>query len=343
MSLFLKQLLGIFSNAFIFYLLMKINHYDIKGLFKIYLRLAFIVALIGIIQEVSYVFKFKPGYDFRGILPVWDISLVNDLNLIRVSSILPEAFFFCIVMVPAFFVSIISFLKNSFQFQSKFNSVVIIVSFFLTFSVIGYFGAFFAVILLLYNNRKIRYIVVCAVIILGLAHFSYNKVGIMKIKIDNLFGVIEGREKLEYANISVYAFFSNALVAYNSFKDNPFFGHGLGSHPESYAKYVLREKLIPASAEIDAGNICKGDAGSLFIRLLSETGLFGILIFFGFIVIYYLPKWKDQTGYLWIINNAALSLFFLKILRGGNYFVDGFFFFFWLYYFSKIKIRVLNE
>lgn len=329
----IKQIMGIFFNAFVFYLLVRINDYDLKGLFKIYLRVAFIVALIGIIQEVSYILKFKPGYDYRKILPVWDIALVENIGFLRVNSILPESTFFCTVLIPAFFVSLTSFLKNTFHFQKKWQSIIIIVSFLLSFSVVGYVGVLFAVILALINNMKFRYIALCAVIIWGLGYFSYNRVTVMKGKIKDVADVLAGKSNLERTNLSVYAFFSNALVAYNSFNDNPLFGHGLGSHQVSYEKYVFKQKIIPAS--IHSFALCRGDAGSLFLRLLSETGLFGVAMFFVFMAIYYIPKRNDSTGYLWIINNAVLSMFFIKMIRMGNYFVDGFFFFFWMYYFSK--------
>ena len=76
------------------------------------------------------------------------------------------------------------------------------------------------------------------------------------------------------------------------------------------------------------------DANSLFLRLLSETGLFGIIVFFYFLFKSHLLKKRDKSKYLWIISNAILALFLIKLIRSGHYFVNGFFFFFWLYYFS---------
>lgn len=335
MTLLLKETAGIFFNALIFYILVKVNNYDTKSLFRIYLRIAFIVALIGIIQEVSYLLEFKPGYDYSGILPVWGVEKADNVGLLRVNSIMPESPFFCIVMLPAFFVSLTSFLKNSFQFQNRLRSIVIITAFFLSFSVIGYIGALFALILLLGSNKRLVFIVVSAVLIWGLVYLGYNKVSVMKIKIDSASSVISGKNSLDRSNLSVYAFFSNALVAYNSFKDSPFFGHGLGSHPVSYDRYIFRERIIPTS--IYNIVLCRGDSGSLFLRLMSETGLFGIIVVFAFIIKYHIPRARDGTGYLWVINNAILTMFFMKMIRMGTYFVDGFFFFFWLYYFSKIE------
>lgn len=333
----IKQLIGIFFNAFAFYLLIKINNRDLRGLFKIYLRLAFIVALIGIIQEASYLLKFRPGYDYSGILPLWNLAIAGDLRFLRVNSILPECFFFSSVIMPAFFVSLASFMKDTYQFQKKWKCVVIIVSFFLSLSIIAYVGAIFVLLLLLYNNRKFRYVAACAVLIWGLAYLSYNNVNQMRAKIDNAVDVISGKSRLEDANLSVYGFVSNALVTYVTLKDNPFFGHGLGSHQVSYEKYIFGEKVVPMS--VHRIGLCKGDAGSLFLRLLSETGLFGFIAFFFFIIKFYIPRWKDETGYLWLINNAVLSMCFVKLLKAGNYFVDGFFFFFWLYYFSKLELK----
>ena len=57
------------------------------------------------------------------------------------------------------------------------------------------------------------------------------------------------------------------------------------------------------------------DAGSLFLRLLSETGLFGLLLFFVFIVKYYLKRRDDPSKFFWIMNNAIFCHLSYKIVK----------------------------
>lgn len=340
MGLLGKQVIGISISAFFFYFILKINNYNVKELFRMYLNIAFIVALIGIIQEVSYLLGFKPGYDFQHFIPIWkvDVSTRSTLPLLRVNSIFPEPTHFCIVMMPAFFASLTSFLKNNFRFLNRWKSFIIILSYFLTFSLTGYAGIAFSLMVLAYNYRKVHYVIMFVTIICILASFSYYNMAEMRMRVDQSLNVLTGERKLEDTNLSTYGFLSNALVAYNSFKDSPLFGHGLGSHLITYERYI--GKKVARSKYGHALN--RDDAGSLLFRLLSETGLFGILIFFGFIFKFHIPRKETEGDYLWIISNAVLAMFFIKLLRFGNYFVDGFFFFFWMYYFSKIKLRLIR-
>lgn len=335
--LFVKQFFGIFTSAVFFYLLIKFNRYDTKQLFKIYLNIAYFVALIGIIQEISYSLKFKIGYDYSFFLPNWNISPSEIPFLLRVNSILPEPAHFCGVMMVAFFVSITSFTKYNPGLLSRWKSFVIILSFTFSFSSVGYIGAMFSILILAYNFNKIRYFFIAAMIVLSLFFFMRNYVGEFAARTDSTIAVLTGEGTIEESNLSTFAIMSNALVAYRSLQNNALIGTGLGSHELNYDKHID----IVIDTEKAKTVVNKEDAGSLFLRLVSETGLFGLLLFFVFIIKYYLRKNDDRSNYFWIINNAILCMFIIKLLRYGHYFADGFFFFFWLYYFSKIQSRKL--
>ncbi len=324
-----KQIVGIFISSFVFYLLIHINKYDVKKIFNIYLNVAFLIGIIGLLQEVNYLLGWEAGYDFRYMLPSWRLH-VSKIGLLKVNSILPEPAAFCYVMMPAFFVAVSSFLKNNFKFLKKWQSWVIILSFLLSFSLVGYMGVVFSLALLFCNYGKVRHWIASAVAILVLMFFSYN-IGDLKMRIDDSINVITRKTSLETTNLSTFALFSNALVAHESFKDNPVFGSGLGSHVVSYKRYI--GKVV----DVDKVRMFLNseDANSLFLRLLSETGLFGILCFLWFISRFYLSKRNDRSDHLWLINNAILAMFFIRLIRAGHYFNGGFFFFFWIYYFTN--------
>ena len=324
-----KQIIGIFLTSFTFYLLMEVNRYNVKKLFKVYLNLAFLVGLIGLFQELNYLLGFKAGYDFSYIFPSWRLHL-SKTGFLRVNSILPEPATFCYSMMPAFFVSISSFSKNNFRFLKKWKSLIIISSVFFSFSLVGYIGMIVSLALLFYNYVKMRYLAMGGALIVVVMFFAYNNIGDIKMRVDDSIDVLTGKMNLYSANLSTFTLFSNALVAYESFKDNPVFGSGLGSHEISYNRYI--GKVVSIHRVVMFLNV--EDANSLFLRLLSETGLFGLLLIFYFIFKFRVLKKNDKSGYLWLISNAILAMFLIRLLRYGHYFVGGFFFFFWLYYFA---------
>lgn len=327
--LLMKQVIGINLEALAFYLLLKINKYDLYKLFKIYMNIAFLIAVIGLFQEIGYLLGLKFVYDFGYLIPNWKLDISIN-GLLRVNSILPEPSSFCYTMLPAFYASIVSFKKNAFRFLVNWKNIIIILSFFLTFSTIGYIGVIISFLILIYNNNNIVLKVSNTLLISVLLFILFSNIGDFNIRINDSIDVIMGKTSLEEVNLSTFTLYSNALVAFNCFKDNPIIGSGLGSYRLSYQKYITRV------LDIEKHDILlnKEDANSLFLRLLAETGLFGIFSFLYFILKHHLPKKNVQSSYLGVINNGIFVLFIIRIIRCGHYFIDGFFFFFWLYLFT---------
>ncbi len=330
LMLLTKQGIGILSSSVVFYCLIRINKCDVVKLFRIYLNIAVFVGIIGFFQELNYLFGWRAGYDFSYVLPSWRLHL-SRTGFLRINSILAEPDNFCYSMMPAFFVAISSYFKSNFIFLRKWQSAFIIFTVLFSFSSVGYIGVIFSLFLLIYNYGKMRNIVLGAVGIIMLASFAYNNIGDVKMRVDDSFNVITGETSLETTNLSTFALFSNALVAFESFKDSPFFGSGLGSHVISYKRYI--GEVVDVSKVRMFLN--SEDANSLFLRLLSETGLFGILCFLWFIFRFHLLKKNDKTNHLWIISNSILVMFVIRLIRAGHYFDGGFFFFFWIYYFTN--------
>jgi len=335
-----KQVIGIFSNSVIFYFLMKVNKYDVKRLFKVYLNLAILTGLIGLFQELNYLLGFRPGYDFSYILA--SSVHISPMGFLKVTSIMSEPSTFCYVMMPAFFAAIASFSKSDVRFLNNWQSLVIILSVISSFSLVGYLGMLFSFMLLFFNYAKIKYFLISTAVISILMFFAYDNISDLKMRVDDSINTLTGKTKLEETNLSTYALFSNTLVAWESFKDNPLFGSGLGSHSISYDRYIDRV------VDTDAVNPHflfqnSGDTSSLFVRLLSETGLLGLLSISYFLFRFWTSKKNDESNSLWIVNNAILALFLVRAIRGGHYFVGGTFFSMWLYYFSGKHSKCMSQ
>lgn len=328
-----KQLIGIFIHSLVFYLLIRLNQEDVKKLFLIYFRIAFVVALIGLVQEIAYILKLEKLFNFSYIFPNWSLTK-SEIGLIRVNSIMPEASSFCMVMLPAFFASCASFIDRNFNIISRVKSFIIIASFILTFSMIGFIGILCTLLILAYKYLRRRYVVLLCIMAIVLVPAILRWIPEYRLRVMDTFYAITGKKELNDTNQTTYTFLRNAAVAFDSFRSSCLFGRGLGSHKLSYDKYV-KEHGITHPSKILVLN--KEDANSLFLRLLSETGLLGLIIFLVFMFRYYIGKGDESVNYLWIISNSVFILFIIRLIRQGHYFSEGFFFFFWLYYFTKEK------
>lgn len=328
----LKQTVGIFISAVLFYNLVKINKYDIERLFKAYLNIAVVVALIGLFQEACYLSRFTTGYDFSYIFPYWRAIFTSDKTFIRVNSILPEATIFCMVMMPALFVSLTAFFNNQIFPFKKWKGMVIILSFFFTFSSVGYLGIILAIIIISLNLFRLRYLMITIPAISMIFFVFYSTVYDFQRRVNDSISVLQGNSTIEDLNFSTFTFFSHVRVAGNGFKESPLFGSGLGAYEGVWKRYIFKVITLDKSKIKELSN--DKDANSLFLRLLVETGLFGVCLVLFFIFRFYIRKKEDPPGRLWLINNSILCMFILRLIRQGHYFSDGVFFFVWLYYFA---------
>lgn len=331
-----KQVSGILITGTAYYILIKINNYEIEKLFKIYLQIAVIVAAIGIFQEFSYILGFKMGYDYKWMwfISKWECCTAERLNLLRLNSIFMEPSHFAITMAPAFFFSFVDIFKRSHMaLRSKWGSLVIIVSYILTFSAIAYIAVLISILLFPYR-KKLLALLVIAILIPTFLFTAYSILPDIRMRVDDTFVFISHPSVSPKTHMSVYSLVSNAFVSLNSFLSSPLFGLGLGSHPVSYDKF-FGLGVTKGLMQYDYPEVCRGDSGSLFLRLLSETGLFGILVVF-----YFMFKFRiktDNFDSLSVISNAILILFILQLLRQGHFFYNGLLFFVWAYYFAYLR------
>lgn len=333
----IKQMLGFILNGVVYFNLIKINEEKIERLFDAYLRLAVIVALIGLFQEFSYLVHFKEGYDFS----LWNVNIRLERapgHILRVTSLLQEPAHLGASLMPASFVAIHNFLKSDKKFLNPAEGTVIVVCALLTLSLVVYVGLVIACVLIILNNFQKRMVAICVVLLCLFAFASYRYLPGVKMRINDTLDVITAKKPLDLhkVNVSSYTFYTNGYVALKSFLKNPALGSGIGSHSVSHDRYIPKPKIY---LDYDL-YLCKDDAGSLFFRLISETGLAGLLLFIYFLIRHYVSRKLD--GRAWLISNGILTLVFMNLIRNGNYFYCGFVFFMWLYYFSYKSSRPSN-
>lgn len=325
-----KQILGIFIMGSAYYLLFKINNFEFDRLFRIYLQIAVVVAIIGIFQEFSFLIGFKNGYDYSNLIPKWILARTT-AGMLRVNSIFVEPSHFAITMAPALFVALSNILKNTGScLKTKLGSMAIIVSYVLTFSAVAYVGMLISLWLIFRGHKKnLKHILLVLTLVPILMYVSYRYESEIHRRVDAVMELVTGSKKAIDVHHSVYMLVGHAFVACKSFMISPMFGHGLGSHPVSYDRFIRsgesygfwREGIAVTNRE---------DASSLFVRLVSETGLVGTVAVLFFIFRFRVKKNGNEK--LYTISNAVFVLFMMQLLKQGHYFYNGLFFFVWLYY-----------
>jgi len=369
-ELLLKQIFGIAFSSLSYYLLIKVNNYNVEKLFVLYIKIAFIVSVLGLFQQLSFLLHIRPGYDWTYFVPRAG-NLSQTLIFLRIYSIMPEPSVLAIILTPAMFVALNNISSKSTIYISRFRSQIIFSAYFLTFSSVAFVGLILASIILLYrknllniNSRKIVYLPILLIILSSLFFGLYQSIPDYKHRIDAVVAVLSDPASRDLIlsgpmrkNASVFILFTNVNVALDSLRINPFFGLGLGSHPKHFNSFYS-EMRAAADAEVNrllwgmGFSVSSEDANSLFVRLLSETGLVGVIIFLWVLKKYFIKKSKIQdissnfSAYkLSIINNSIFLFILLRLMRFGHYFLDGFFFFAFIYYFSnkQYKAEQLQE
>ncbi len=347
---FFKIYLNIALNVIFYSTVAAYYNFNVEEMFRRYLKGAVIVCIYGIIELVAYKLGFfnlvslhHLGFNKWGPPP-------GGLG-IRINSTYPEPTYFAQFMSPAAFVAIYSLFFKDIRWLKKWESVVILVAFFLSYSSLAFTGVFIMLILLLLNYGLIRYFLFFIPISIFLFYIMYNNIEEFKGRIDGIKTLFIDEYLLEEKDRDVlnpqafYArqwrvlskvhgsplvLYNNYYVAMQNFKSNPLFGTGLGSHEIAFEKYNLNY-LISKWYVLNSP-----DANSMGLRIISELGIMGILFMILFIKNYFVLRTPDENNH-WIISSALLVIIILQLLRQGNYTFAGFIFFCWLYYYNKIN------
>lgn len=325
---FYKVFIGFFSSVLFYHYVLELFQFNLKLLFRYYMIAAMIISIIGLIQLVSYWVGFTPGYDLHWVgFNKWNV--VRGGLGVRVNSVFSEPAYFAASIGPAFFVAIYNWSVAKPLFITRKQSLIIIAAYAVTYSSVGIIGIFLVILLLLINFGFFRYAIVFIPLSVLLFNYSYENVDEFRDRYDGTVEVFgTGNYKSYQINGSSFVLYNNYHVALENFKRNPLFGTGLGSHPTAFDKYSLTN--LEGAVDIDFN---KMDANSMFLRLMSETGLYGLFIIIFLLFRCWVPQQRTTDTELWVMSNATSIIIILYLVRQGHYFLNGFPFFLWLYYY----------
>ncbi len=330
--LFVKVFLGLFMSYLFYYYVVLEFKFNIEQLFKWYLKGAYIMALIGLFQFISFQIGFTPGYDFTWILNKWGFVRGGNFG-IRVNGIFAEPTYLASTLSAAFFVSVYNLLRKENYGLTKFQGFMIILVYILSFSGLGQTGIFLTLLLLAVNFGLIRYVVILIPVGIFLFNVLFNNVKDFRERYEGLVGLFSGGEfKLGKTHGSSFILYNNFQVTMKSFKNNFLFGTGIGSHPVAFEKYSIAK-----SFKVKGFNSNSADANSMLLRLISETGIFGVGLFLFLVFKCYVNRNPDEDDDHWLISNAILVMILLNLFRQGHYFLNGFPFFVLLYIYNYLS------
>ncbi len=325
----IKQLVNITISSVPFYLILKINSFDLRKVFRIYINVALAICWIGILQVLVYfIFKVDFGYEYK------------------LTSIVSEPSHVAITLAPAFFLALNKlFLHAKTNLINYKESVLITLTWVLTMSAVAMLGIILAAVILAINkynilNYRIRkknliYILILAISLGSFTTIIYQNVPFIKFRVDDTWQALSTTKggKVQNINLSTYALYSNYLVTKEALRHNPLLGSGLGTHSINYDLYLDKVYNLqdPSYRSIEYN---REDANSLFLRLLSELGIVGLSLFIILLYTLNIKTVKANLQDLWLLNNACLLFFLMRLVRFGNYSVLGFFLFLFIYYYT---------
>jgi O-antigen ligase len=224
--------------------------------------------------------------------------------------------------------------------RSHWREIAIIIAYLLTFSSLGILGIFLTVLFLLLNFGFFKYAIIFVPIFFFGFKYAYEEIPEFKERYDGTIEVFSKQNIRDYdVHGSSFVLYNNYHVATENFIRHPLFGTGLGSHAVAFEEYTLTN----LDSNVVQITFNKADANSMFLRIMSETGLYGLI----FIVIFFIKCWVfkqrsvDQEH--WIISNALALIILLYLARQGHYFLNGFPLFLWMYYFNWKDNKKLRD
>lgn len=336
---FLKVFVGLFLSYFFYYYVILELDYDIESLFKWYLKGCYFVSLIGLFQFVSYRIGFYAGYNYSWFLNKWSFIPGGNFG-VRINSIFAEPTHLGSVLSAAFFVALYNIIRSETYGLTRMQSIAIIVVYALSFSGLGQMGIFLSFVFLAISFGLVRYIILLIPVMIFSYNFLYNNVIEFKERIDSTFGLFIEGEKFELGKThgSSFILYNNYRVALENFKTNFLFGTGIGSHPTAFERYSIAKDI-----KVWGFNLNSADANSMLLRLISETGIFGVAIFLVIMVKCYVKRDINHLTYHWLVSNGILIMIMLNLFRQGHYFLNGFPFFVILYYYNSVSYRNSQE
>jgi O-antigen ligase len=326
---------------FLIYFIAFYNYIQYKNklekLSTITFNLSFFIALIGVLQEIGYLLDIDFMYDFSYLSINNSITVSGEF--LRVTSILTEPAHLAIYMVAGITIGLIFLFSN--KRIGKFKLAIIVICSFFTFSLIVYLSLMIAFLFIVVKSpgkisKKIGLVFIASISLLIILLNSSESLQVVEQKVDSLFTL----NQLDTNNLSSFAVISNLRVAWEKNQDGYILGTGLDSHSISYFQYI--DNLYMGQNILMYLNY--EDAASLYIRILSEFGIIGFILFLIFIFKHLFVKVNPmiKKSPIYTINRVSIIVFICYGIRLGQYVHPFFILIFCALILSNMRLKSLT-
>ena len=317
---------------------------DVVRGFRIYLQGAFIVSAIGLVIFLDNLF---PIGVYSTLSTFLKMNLTPAAFGIRIASTLGEPTYFANSIAPAGLFSLWrlffqqsdfdTYLKRQGLWLKRWKAVAILLALMLTYSAMALVGLLVSFALILLIKRQFRTMLFSGCLVLLTLTIARSVP-----EIDQRLRGLRNASEVAETNVhgSSAILYNHTVITWENFNRNPWIGTGLGSHPVATEKYsILGGTTAFAYADQNAK-----DASSMFLRIASELGLFGIILTLFFLRTHYFKVQIHDHDELMLklISSAFLVTLLLQLFRQGNFILNGFPFFVYGYFFAFKKFKSLN-
>jgi hypothetical protein len=317
---------------------------DVRRAFGIYLMGATWVSGLGLFIFVDHILGLGTSGFLRSLL---SLQFTPAVWGIRITSTLGEPTYFANTIAPAglfalyrlFFAdtTIKTHLQGAGLLLSRRNAWIILAALVLTYSTMAFLGLLLALTFVLIFKGQLR-----AAFLLPLAIYGFYLVAQQIPEVNHRIEGILNADQVSEENIhgSSAILYNHAYITWENFQHNPLFGSGLGTHTEATRRYTILEGTFSDAYSTQNAQ----DASSMFLRIASELGLFGVMLTLYFLFTYYFrvsPNafTPDQLIFK-LVSAACLVTILLQLLRQGNFILNGFPFFVYGYYYAHRQHRL---
>ena len=343
-----KYFIGFVLFSLVSFSFFSTNRHKMKSIMQVYYKFCFFIACLGIFQVFLFSLlklSFLPQNIISGSLAFQgnDSFEADILGIIpRAVGLSTEPAHYVVLLLPAVYIALYTLLGsgNLFNIKNKKVAGVLLFGFIISFSLVGYFGLGICLFIIFGKNVRVGFFkaTVLLFFFVGLIFF------ILQTPIgDKVYSFISVTSDIKGADYtsgdqSSFALLSNLMVAIEGLKISNYLGTGLNSHVVTYDSTLSK---IFSLSQIQ-NELNKENAGSMFIRILSEFGIPGLLVFIGLLKKFKVAS-KEFVSSNTIINNMCFVFLIAYSSRNGDYLNIIFFFFFAMFYYTYTNSKSENN
>lgn len=285
-----------------------IQKHGTERILKAYITVCIYISLLGLIQVASHLVGITVLNDLIRLLSENKSTSMSGA-IIRATSIASEPALLGLYLLPALVLGISKLfgVREASQYITSRHAILVLAAAACTFSLIVYIYLLVIVLTVMIKQRKFFLSIALSLFLVSLYGIAQNIESI-----NSRITELSDSESIDSSeNLSVVALNSNLKVTLESLNQNFFFGTGIASHAEKYESLVYGFY----SSKLNGVGLNKDDAASMYLRVLSELGFIGFLIFYSACALYFLRKKYSSNNF---IQEIFLISFLLYGIRYGS-------------------------